>query len=64
MYRWNDREYKCPIEVTIDVIGGKWRSLIIWHLNKEVLRFSEIQRINPLMIKNSIRLSTHPTKAP
>ncbi len=47
MYRWNGRDYKCPIEVTIDVIGGKWKSLIIWHLNKEVLRFSEIQRIVP-----------------
>lgn len=47
MYRWNGKEYKCPIEATIDVIGGKWRSLIIWHLNKEVLRFSEVQRIVP-----------------
>ncbi len=47
MYRWNGKDYKCPIETTIDVIGGKWRSLIIWHLNKEVLRFSEIQRIVP-----------------
>ena len=45
MYRWNDKDYRCPIEVTIDVIGGKWRSLIIWHLNREVLRFSEIQKI-------------------
>ncbi len=42
MYRWNNKEYKCPIETTIDVLGGKWRSLIVWHLNKEILRFSEM----------------------
>lgn len=47
MYRWNNKEYKCPIEATIDVLGGKWRSLIVWHLNKEVLRFSEVQKIVP-----------------
>lgn len=47
MYKWNDKEYKCPIEITIDVIGGKWRSLIIWHLNQETLRFSEIRGIVP-----------------
>jgi len=47
MYRWNNKDYKCPIETTIDVLGGKWRSLIIWHLNKEILRFSEVQKIVP-----------------
>lgn len=47
MYRWNDKDYKCPIEVTIDVIGGKWKALILWHLNKETLRFSEVQKIVP-----------------
>lgn len=47
MYKWNNKEYKCPIDVTIDVLGGKWRSLIIWHLSREVLRFSEVRRIVP-----------------
>jgi len=47
MYRWNNKEYKCPVEITIDVLGGKWRSLIVWHLSKDVLRFSEVQKIVP-----------------
>ncbi len=44
-YIWNDKEYKCPIEVTLDMIGGKWRSLILWHISKETLRFGELQNI-------------------
>ena len=24
--------YNCPIEATIDLIGGKYKSVILWHL--------------------------------
>jgi DNA-binding HxlR family transcriptional regulator len=47
MYRWNEKDYKCPIEVTMDILGGKWRSLIFWHLGQKKLRFGELQKIVP-----------------
>ena len=47
MYKWNGKIYKCPLEFTVEILGRKWRSLIIWHLDKDVLRFSEIQKIVP-----------------
>lgn len=47
MYRFNEKEYKCSLEATMDVLGGKWRSLILWHLIEEDLRFSQIQKIVP-----------------
>jgi DNA-binding HxlR family transcriptional regulator len=31
----------------MDLLAGKWRALIIWHLIKEDLRFSQIQKIVP-----------------
>lgn len=24
--------YSCPVEATIDIIGGKWKSVILYHL--------------------------------
>ena len=39
--------YFCPVEGTLDVIGGKWKPLIIWFLRKRVLRFSELRRAIP-----------------
>lgn len=39
--------YFCPVEGTLDVIGGKWKPLIIWYLWKRVLRFSELLRAIP-----------------
>ena len=47
MYKFDDKDYKCSLEAVIDLLGGKWRSLIIWHLHKEKLRFSEIGKIVP-----------------
>lgn len=47
MYSFNEKEYKCSLEATMDVLGGKWRSLILWHLIQEDLRFSQVQKIVP-----------------
>ncbi|MFT9497748.1 winged helix-turn-helix transcriptional regulator [Anaerosolibacter sp.] len=43
-----DKEYLCVIDLTIDVCGGKWKPLILWHLgNSSVLRFNEIRKHMP-----------------
>jgi DNA-binding HxlR family transcriptional regulator len=36
--------YRCPVEVTLEVIGGKWKAVILWHLSFKTLRFSQLQR--------------------
>lgn len=34
----------CPVEATLDLIGGKYKALILWHLSDKTLRFSEIKK--------------------
>ena len=38
---------RCPAERTLDVIGGRWKVPILWHLLKKTLRFSELRRALP-----------------
>ncbi|MBW2452207.1 MAG: helix-turn-helix transcriptional regulator [Deltaproteobacteria bacterium] len=36
--------YRCGVASTLDVIGGKWKGVILWHLLNKTLRFSQLQR--------------------
>ncbi len=38
---------KCDFEMTMDVISGKWKGLIIYHLFKGTQRFSELKECMP-----------------
>lgn len=38
----------CPVESTLQIISGKWKSVILYHLIKnKVCRFSELQKFIP-----------------
>jgi DNA-binding HxlR family transcriptional regulator len=41
---YREKEYKCGIDVTLAVVGGKWKASILWHLAQGTMRFSELQR--------------------
>ena len=37
----------CPIRCTIDVVGGKWKPLILFYLKNRTMRFNELRRMIP-----------------
>lgn len=45
--QFRNTHYHCSMELTLDLIGGKWKSLILWRLGSNTLRFSELQKSMP-----------------
>lgn len=45
MVKHKKEEYKCPLEATMDIIGGKYKGVIIGHLIGKTLRYSELQKL-------------------
>ncbi len=43
----NGQEYNCPVEVTMSLLDGKWKGIVLWYLKNQTLRFSELQRLMP-----------------
>lgn len=40
--------YQCEIELTLEILGGKWKALIIWNLHTHgVTRYNELRRLIP-----------------
>ena len=48
-----------PVETTLELIGGKYKALILWHLSAGKLRFSELRRCissaTPKMLTQQLR---------
>lgn len=39
--------YHCPVEVAMELVGGKWTSVILAHIKESPRRFSELRRLIP-----------------
>ena len=49
----------CPVEATLELIGGKYKALILWHLAESKLRYSQLRQsikgITPKMLTQQLR---------
>ena len=50
---------RCPVEATLELIGGKYKALILWRLSEGTLRYNELQRAipaaTPRILTNQLR---------
>ncbi|RIX52795.1 transcriptional regulator [Paenibacillus nanensis] len=46
----------CPVEYTLDVIGGKWKGVLLYHLIDGTKRFNEFRKICPSITQRMLTL--------
>lgn len=46
---FKEKKYNNPVELSLDVIGGKWKMPIIWRLKEDSKRYGELRRSLPIV---------------
>ena len=52
-YKLNGAFYYCPVDLTLQIVGGRWKGLVLWNLRESPRRFSELKR-NLVMINDKM----------
>ncbi|MCZ8519440.1 MULTISPECIES: winged helix-turn-helix transcriptional regulator [Paenibacillus] len=47
MFAFRNTQYRCASEITLELISGKWKILILSYLAENTFRFSELQKLMP-----------------
>jgi DNA-binding HxlR family transcriptional regulator len=56
MYTFNGTEYPCCASLTMGLIGGKWKTVILFHLIDGKLRYSELRKEMPTVTERTLSL--------
>lgn len=56
-------KYSCPVEAMVEVIGGKWRGVILYHLLDGTKRFNELKRLKPNITQRMLTLQLRELEA-
>ncbi|MFY7997301.1 MAG: winged helix-turn-helix transcriptional regulator [Candidatus Kapaibacteriota bacterium] len=46
-FQINDKIFFCPMQLTMEVLGGKWKLLILWQLQQGTKRYGELRTALP-----------------
>ncbi len=42
-----EKTYECGLDAAVDVVGGKWKPLVLWALSEQPRRFGALRRELP-----------------
>lgn len=55
-HRYKGKDYPCCASLTMGVIGGKWKTVIIYHLMHGKLRYNELRKEMPTVTERTLSL--------
>jgi DNA-binding HxlR family transcriptional regulator len=56
MYQFKGKEYPCCASLTMGIIGGKWKTVILFHLIEGKLRYNELRKEMPTVTERTLSL--------
>ncbi|NDV17479.1 transcriptional regulator [Muricauda sp. TY007] len=52
----NGKVYPCTISLTLDLVGGKWKAVILYHLRDKPKRYNELHKEMPTVTEMTLSL--------
>lgn len=52
----NGKSYPCTVSLTMGLVGGKWKAVILYHLKDNSKRYSELRREMPYITEMTLSL--------
>ena len=52
-----EKQFHCAMDVTMDFVGGKWKTVVLWYLKTEKRRFTEINKLIPQMTERMLSIT-------
>ncbi len=43
-YKLNGAFFYCPVDLTLHIVGGRWKGVVIWNLRDGKMRFGELKK--------------------
>jgi DNA-binding HxlR family transcriptional regulator len=37
--------YYCPVDLTLQIVGGRWKGIVIWNLREQKMRYGELKKV-------------------
>jgi DNA-binding HxlR family transcriptional regulator len=56
VFKLRGATYHCALDVTMDFIGGKWKSVVLWYLRDKTMRFGELKKQIPDITEKMLSL--------
>lgn len=50
------KTYPCTVSLTMDLVGGKWKAVILYHLKDEAKRYNELRKEMPSVTEMTLSL--------
>ncbi len=51
------KEFHCALDVTMNFVGGKWKTVVLWYLKNEKKRFAQLNRLIPQMTERMLSIT-------
>lgn len=52
----NGKLYHCAMDITMNYVGGKWKTVVLWYLRNDKKRFGELRKLIPQMTERMLSI--------